>query len=187
MKKIVSLATAIIVAAATVVPVFAASPTTTKVMVTPVTIPAEVIAAKGYVLTPEEMAAIATTPEQAVALSLAALIEGSGSGMVLSAATSPAMIAMAKADLLKNAYIRALLLQRGVFGNILAASTLARADGKAVKTGITINAPGLAPGQKVAVMYYLPGDLTPRLAYPAWKNGKLNVTLPTPCTYNLVS
>ncbi len=187
MKKIVSLATAALMLAATALPVFAASPSTSTVMNNPVSVATNVAAAKGYALNAAEQAAVATTPEQAVALSVTTVVESTNaSNAAMAVAASPAVIAMAKADILKNDSIKTALARRGVAGNIIASQTIARADGKSARTRLNLSTAGLTTGQKVAILYYLPGDVTPRLAYPTWRNGKLRVTLPLPCEYNLV-
>ncbi len=187
MKKLVSLMTAALVLVATAVPVFAASPSTSTVMSTPVTVAADVAAVKGYALDAAEQAAVATTPEQAVALASTTVVEATNpANAALSAATSPAIIAMAKADVLKNATVKSALTRRGLTGVILASQNVARADGKSARTTLNLSTAGLTAGQRTAILYYLPGDITPRLAYPTWRGGKLRVTLPLPCTYNLV-
>ena len=91
-----------------------------------------------------------------------------------------------KADILKNTTVKSALAGRGITGAIVSSQTLARADGRSARTSLNLSTAGLVPGQRAAILYYLPGDITPRLAYPTWRNGKLRVTLPLPCMYNLV-
>ena len=187
MKKLVSLTTAALVLAATALPVFAASPSTSTVMSTPVTVSADVAATKGYALDAAEQAVVATSPEQAVALGSTTAVEATtAANAALSAATAPAMIAMAKADILKNASVNRSIVSRGLSGTIIASQNVARADGKSARTALNLSTAGLTPGQKTAIIYYLPGDLTPHIVIPRWRSGKLRVTLPLPCTYNLV-
>ena len=187
MKKLVSLTTAALVLAATALPVFAASPSTATVMSNPVTVSTEVAASKGYALSSVEQAVVATTPQQAVALSATTAVEATNAAnAALAAATSPEIIAMAKADILKNDSVNKAIVSRGLTGTIIASQNVARADGKSARTALNLATTGLTPGQKVAILYYLPGDLTPRLAYPRWRSGKLRVTLPLPCEYNLI-
>lgn len=185
MKKFVSLTMAMLLTVALTVPVFAASPTTDAVPKTSVTITTQIAAAKGYVLTAEEQALIATTLEQALALASGVLADANGVPLTATAA-SPELIALAKADILKNpALIKALKL-RGVTGAIANAGMLASADGAVASKPINLTTTGLVPGQKAAIVFYLPGNATPHVARTSWKNGKLQATLPLPCIYNIV-
>ncbi len=184
-RKIVSLTTAVILTVASAVPVFAAgSPTTAAVVTTPVSVPAGVVAEKG--LTPEEQAAVATTVEEATALATGIVAEQSNGTAVAAAVAQPGLIALAKADILKNASVQRSLNRAGVAGFIVNAGTLARVDGKSARTTIKLSSPGLVPGEKVAVLYYIPGDPTPHVVKASWKNGKIQVTLPLPCVYSIV-
>ncbi|MBR6158747.1 MAG: hypothetical protein IKQ40_00495 [Lachnospiraceae bacterium] len=185
MKKLVSLTMAVLLTAAFAVPAFAASPTTQKVVVTPVSVPKEITVLKGYELTAEEQALVATTLEEAVALSTGVFAEAGGTALT-AVTSSPALIAMAKADILKDLSVRTALAKGGAVGIIANSGMLLRADGKSARNTINLSSAGLVPGQKVAILYYLPGEVTPRVAYPVWKNGKLRVTLPLPCIYNIV-
>ena len=186
MKKIISLTTAMILTFAFALPTFAASPTTEMVNTTPVTVPASVTAAKGYILTPQEQALVATSLEEALALAAGVLAEADGGIPVANTAAAPALIAMAKADILKDAAVKRALASYKAAGIIVNSGTLAAADGRAAKKTISLTAAGLVPGQKVVILYYLPGEVTPRIARPVWKNGKLRVTVPLPCVYNIV-
>ena len=176
---------AMLLTVAFTVPVFAGSPTTESVITTPVTVPTAVIAAKNYTLTPEEMALVATTLQEAIALANGVLADAGGTPLAAVAA-SPELIAMAKADILKDITVRKALAQRGANGIIVNSGMLLRADGKSVRNTINLSTAGLVPGQKVVILYYLPGDIKPRIARPAWSKGKLRVTLPLPCIYNIV-
>lgn len=182
-KKIVSLATTALMIVATAVPVFAASPSTSTVMATPVTVASKVAAAKGYALTPAEEAIVATTPEEAVALSQGLVVETAD---VMAVAVQPAEIALAKSDILKNATVQSALAKNGVSGVIVNSGMFAKADGTSGKKRVTLSSAGLVAGQKVSILYYIPGDPTPHVVKAAWKNGKLVVTLPLPCIYNIV-
>lgn len=183
-RKIVSLTTAVILTVASAVPVFAAgSPSTATVMTTVTTVPAEVAAAKG--LDAAEQAAVATTVEQAVALASGVTVESSGTA-VNAAVAQPGLIALAKADILKDAGVQKALKSNGVAGLIVNAGMLARADGKSARTTINLSSAGLVPGEKVAILYYIPGDPTPHVVNASWKNGKIQVTLPLPCVYSIV-
>ena len=185
MKKLVSLTTAALMLAATALPVFAASPDTSTVMSTPVTLPAEVAAAEG--LTAEEQAAVATTPAEAVALSATAVVEATNpANAALTAAASPATIALVKADILKNASVKAALTRYGLTGQIAASQIVARADGKSGNTTMNITPATIVRGKGVAILIYVPGERNPRVVRPRWRNGKLRVTLPLPCTYTIV-
>ncbi len=186
-RKIVSLTTAVILTVASAVPVFAASsPSTTTVMTTPVTVTTNIVATKGYVLTAQEEAAIATTPEEATALAAGVAVEGANGAGVVASAAQPGLIALAKADILKNAGVQSSLSKAGVAGLIVNAGVLANADGAAKRTTVNLSSTGLVPGEKVAILYYIPGDPTPHVVKASWKNGKLSVTLPLPCVYNIV-
>lgn len=188
-KKLLSLTTALLVSAAFAVPVFAASPDTSAVMTTPVSVPKAVTQAKGYTLTAEEEAAVATTPEQAVALAAGVTAEASGLGagvIVGSVPTAPAIVSLAKTDILKNATVQRNLANRGVTGAIVKSAMLVASDGRSRTSNVNLSVDGLVAGEKVAIMYYVPGDVTPRFVNASWVNGKLRARLPLPCLYNIV-
>ena len=188
-KWIVS-ACALILSTAMCVPVFAASPSTATVMKTPVSVPTAVAAAKNYTLTPEEQALVATTPEQAVAL--AANVTGTvdaklDPGVLFgSLPASPDVIALAKADILKDPALQKELAKLGVFGLIADAGMLSFSNGKKGTFTVTLDAKNLVPGEKVTVLVYVPGSIKPKTYKAAWKDGKLSVKLPIPCNYSIV-
>ncbi len=185
MKKLVSLTTAALVLVATAMPVFAASPSTATVMNTAVSASTSVAAAKGYAVSPAEAAATATTPAQAVALSQTSTIDAING--VAEMATSPAVIAMAKLDILKDAKVNSTIIKNGGTGAIVSSAMLATADGRTVTRNVNLTVAGSTPGQKFTVVYYVPGDPTPRvLTATVGRNGKLRARLPIPCVYNLV-
>ena len=185
MKKLVSLTTAALMLAATALPVFAASPDTSTVMSTPTTVPTEVAASMG--LTAAEQALVATTPAEALALDATTAVESTGAAnAVVEAAAAPAMVALAKADILKDASVKAAIASNGLTGQIVGSEVLARADGKSGRTTFNVTNAGLTRGKRVVILYYLPGDRSPRIYVPRWRNGKLRVTLPLPCTWNIV-
>ena len=185
MKKLVSLTTAALVLAATALPVFAASPSTSTVMSTPTTVSSSVAAAKGYAVSPAEAAATATTPEQAVALATTATVDPVAD--VAQTATSPAIIAMAKLDILKDAKVQSAIVKNGGTGAIVSSAMLSSTSGKASRRSVNLNVAGSTPGQKFTILYYVPGDTTPRtLTATVGRNGKLRATLPIPCVYNVV-
>ena len=190
MKKIVALTMAVLLGAALCVPVFAASPSTSTVMTTPVSVPTAVVAAKGLVLSEAEQKAVATTPEQAVALAAGVVAETTETlpGGVLFGAVpaDPAMIALAKADLLKNATLQKNLQKAGVTGLMAASGQLLYSDGRKGKKTVNLSALGIMPGEKVVFLVYTPGDPSPRVIKATWKNGKLRAKLPGPCNYSII-
>ena len=119
-KRLLTLVSSIVLTVAMTLPVFAASQRSSTVMKTPVSVPTAVLVEKGYTLTEAEMAVVATTPEQAVALATGITGEVSikleNGVMFGSLPAAPAMIAMAKADILKNAELQKLLAKYGVTG-----------------------------------------------------------------------
>ena len=186
MKKIVSVITAMLVTVAFTVPVFAApSPSTASVINRPVSASHQVAEAKGYSVTDEEAAAVATTLEEAVALSATAVVDPSAG--VLNLATSPEIIAMAKLDILKNPLLLSTVIRNGLTGRIVSSAMLTLPNGAAGVKNVNLTVAGTAPGQKVLILYYLPGDPTPRyVAATVRRNGKIRVKLPVPCEYNIV-
>ena len=188
-KRILALITAIALSAAMTVPVFAASPSTSTVMTTPVTVPTAVVAAKGYDLNPIEQAAVATTPEQAVALHEGTVAEANVAlepGVLFgSLPADPAMIALTKADLLKNTALQKKLAKRGVMGLIVRSGMLSFSNGKTGRHTVNLSTAGLIPGEKVVLLVYAPGEMNPRVIKATWKNGKLRATDPVPCTYSI--
>ncbi|MCR5267109.1 MAG: hypothetical protein K6E16_01140 [Lachnospiraceae bacterium] len=189
-KKWIKVASAIVLSLTMTVPVFAASPSTATVMKTPVTVHPTVIAAKGYTLSPLEQAACATTPEEATALAAGLTSEVDAvlePGVLFGTLpTDPAVIAAAKADILKNASLQKALQKRGVAGTIVRSGTMSFSNGKTGSFSVSLNAVGLVPGEKVAILCYLPGDLKPRVVKATWKDGKLKAKLPVPCYYSIV-
>lgn len=186
-KKTVSLITAAIMIVSSAVPVFAAaSPTAANAVVTPVTVPQALAAAKGYTLTPEEEAAVATTPEEAAALAAGVTATTDGGVELVVSATAPINVSTAKADILKDSNVKAALKKNGVAGTIVNAGALTLSDGSTAKKTVSLSAAGLTAGQKVIILYYVPGDPKPHVVRASWKNGKLRVTLPIPCIYNIV-
>ncbi len=189
-KKWIKVASAIVLSLTMTVPVFAASPTTATVMKTPVTVHPAVIAAKGYTLTPAEQAACATTPEEATALAagLTSEVETTLEPGVLfgTLPSDPAVIAAAKADILKNTSLQKTLQKRGVAGTIVRSGMMSFSNGKSGSFTVNLSAVGLVPGEKVAILCYLPGDLKPRVVNATWKDGKLRAKLPVPCHYSIV-
>ena len=184
MKKLVSLATAALVLAATAMPVLAASPSTASVMTTPVSVSTSVAASKGYAVSDSEAAAVATTPQQAVALSTTATVDPVAG--LATGATSPAIIAMAKLDILKDAAVNAAVVKNGGTGLIVATQQLANVDGSTGRKTVSLTAAMTAPGEKVTILYYVPGVTPKVLTATVGKNGKIRVTLPVPCVYNVV-
>lgn len=184
MKKLVSLATAALVLAATAMPVFAASPSTSTVMSTPVSVSTSVAAAKGYAVTATESAAVATTPEQAVALSTTAAVNTAG---VATGAAAPAVVAMAKLDIIKDASVQQAIIKNGGTGVIVASQLLANADGSTSTKRVSLTVAMTAPGEKVTILYYVPGDPTPKvLTATVGRAGTISARLPIPCVYNVV-
>lgn len=184
MKKLVSIATAALVLAATAMPVFAASPSTSTVMSTPVSVSTSVAAAKGYAVTATESAAVATTPQQAVALATTAAVETAG---VATGTAAPAVVAMAKLDILKDASVQQAIIKNGGTGVIVSSQLIANADGKTGRKSVTMTVAMTTPGEKVTILYYVPGDPTPKvLTATVGRNGKIRATLPIPCVYNVV-
>ncbi len=189
-KRFLTLTTALVLSAAMTVPVFAASPSTQTVMNTPVSVPTAVVAQKGYTLTEAEQAMVATTPEQAVAL--AAGVNGEvgtklEAGVLFgSLPAAPALIAMAKADLLKDAELQKLLQSQGVMGLMTKSGMLSFSNGKTGNFTVDLTAAGLLPGEKVVLLVYVPGELKPRVVRTVWKNGKIRAKLPIPCNYSIL-
>ncbi len=190
MKKRVLALTTLLLSVAMTVPVFAASPSTSTVMNTPVSVPTAVVAAKGYVLSEAEQAAVATTPAQAVALAEGVTGEVSTkfpeAVLFGSLPAAPAMISMAKADLLKDAQLQKLLAKFGVTGLIDKSAFLSFSDGRTGNFTVTLQDAGLVPGQKVALLVYVPGETKPRVVKASWKNGKISAKLPIPCNYSII-
>ena len=183
-KKIVSLVTAAMVMAATAVPVFAASPSTATVVSTPVTVSTSVAAAKGYAVSAAEAQATATTPAQAVALASTAAVNTAG---VATGAAAPAVVAMAKLDILKDASVQQAIIKNGGTGVIVASQLLANADGSTSTKRVSLTVAMTAPGEKVTILYYVPGDPTPKvLTATVGRNGTISARLPIPCVYNVV-
>ncbi len=189
-KRITALTTAVALSVAMALPVFAASPSTATVMNNPVTVPTTVAAAKGYNLTPAEHAAVATSPEQAVALAAGVtgeVDEALEAGVLFgSLPTDPAMIALAKADILKSASLQKNLKRLGVNGVIARSGLLSFSNGKTGTKTVSLSAIGLIPGEKVAILVYVPGDVNPRVVKATWKDGKIRAKLPVPCHYSIV-
>ena len=190
MKKVISLTTALVLSVAMSVPVFAASPSTATVMDTPVSVPTAVVAQKGYTLTPEEQAAVATTPAQAVALAEGVTGEVNvklENGVLFgSLPAAPAVIAMAKADLLKDVELQKKLQKEGVLGLLMKSGMLSFSNGKTGTYTVNLNAAGLVPGEKVTLLVYVPGEAKPRVVSASWKNGKIRAKLPIPCNYSIL-
>lgn len=195
-RKLVSVITAVVMSAALTVPALAASPTTADVINTPVSVPTEVAVAKGYELSEAESAAVATTPAQAIELTEGvtadigiALPDGVVFGSV---PAQPADIAMAKADLLKNAELQAALAKLGIGVNgaeasILKAGQLVFSNAVSGEFTVGLAAEGITSARNVAILVYVPGELKPRVIRPIWRNGKLQAKLPVPCSYSIVS
>lgn len=189
-KRFLTLTTALILSAAMTVPVFAASPSTQTVMNTPVSVPKAVVAQKGYTLTEAEQALVATTPEQAVAMAAGVTGETNTKlepGVLFgSLPAAPALIAMAKADLLKDAELQKLLQTEGVMGLMAKSGMLSFSNGKAGNFTVDLASAELLPGQKVVLLVYVPGELKPRVVRAVWKNGKIRAKLPIPCNYSIL-
>ena len=186
MKKVISIFTSVILTLAVATPVFAAgSPTTVNVMKTPVSAPPAAVVVKGYTLTPIEQALIATTPEAAVALAACVVVDPVQG--VYSAVTAPALIALAKLDILKDAGVAMEIARIKGQGVIIASSSLSYPDGHSGKKTINIKPAGTTPGQKLVILYYLPGDVTPHtIRATVRKDGSIRVKLPIPCSYNII-
>ncbi|MCR5268635.1 MAG: hypothetical protein K6E16_08975 [Lachnospiraceae bacterium] len=189
-RKWMAIASAALLSVAMSVPVFAASPSTATVMKTPVTVNPTVIAEKGYELDALELAAVATTPEQAVELAagLTSEVDTALEPGVLfgTLPADPAAISLAKADILKNTTLQNTLQKRGVSGLIVNSGMMSFSNGKSGSFTVTLNAPGLVPGEKVAILVYTPGDPKPRVVSASWKDGKLKAKLPVPCNYSII-
>ncbi len=189
-RKWIASACATVLSLAMTVPVFAASPTTAAVMKTPVSVPTAVAAAKNYVLTPQEQAAVATTPEQAVALAagVTGTVDAKLEPGVLfgSLPASPDVIALAKADILKDAALQKQLAKLGILGMIADAGMLSFSNGKRGTFTVTLDVKNLVPGEKVRVLAYEPGSIKPKVHNATWKDGKLSVRLPIPCNYSII-
>ncbi len=193
-NKRLSLAVAsVLLSLALAVPAAAApSPKTSPAPVNPV-----VTAAKGYSLTKPEEQATSTTVGEAAKLAEGITVEvqdvvSGASGTVLGQSfANPASISEAKADLIKNTAVQSELSKLGIGTNGLAtiakSETIAWDNGAQGEIKTDITAEGLVPGEKVAFLVYVPGELQPRIITPTWlKNGKLRVQLPVPCTYHIV-
>ena len=96
------------------------------------------------------------------------------------------MISMAKADLLKDAELQKLLAKYGVTGLIDKSAFLSFSDGRTGNFNVTIQDATLVPGQKVALLVYVPGNNKPKVIKASWKNGKLSAKLPIPCNYSVI-
>ncbi len=190
MKKIVAFLTVAALSVAFCMPVLAASPTTLTVMQKPVTVPKAVAASKGYVLSEEEEKLVSTTPEQAVqhAAGLTAETETKLPEGVLfgSLPADPAMISLAKADLLKHTDLQKKLQKLGVNGIVAGSAQLLFSDGRTGRHTVNITAAGLIPGEKVALLVYTPGNPNPKVVKATWKDGKLRANLTLPCTYTVI-
>ncbi|MBO4901309.1 MAG: hypothetical protein J5518_00755 [Lachnospiraceae bacterium] len=189
-RKWIAAVCAVALSVATCVPVFAASPKTSTVMQTPVSVPTSVVAAKHYTLTPAEQALVATTPEQAVALAAGITFDVNAkldAGVLFgSLPADPAMIAMAKADLLKDVELQKKLEKAGVLGILLKSGVLGFSNGKTGSYTVTLAAEGLVPGEKVSILVYTPDSVKPKVYKATWKNGKLSAKLPMPCNYSII-
>jgi hypothetical protein len=196
-RKIVSIVTTAIVSAMMVVPALAASPSTTTVMSTPVTIPAADLTAKGYQVTPAEVAATATTPAQSIALAAGVTADVGDvqlpNGVVFaSIPAQPASIATAKMDIMKNTDLQKSLAQCGVGTKgqtavIKGAGQLGFSNGAKGVFKVGLTAEGITSAKNVAILVYVPGETAPRVIKPKFKNGKLEANLPVPCEYNIVT
>ena len=200
-KKILSVLVAVAMTAVLTVPAFAAgSSTASSAATTPVSAATAQVASRDFAsaVTPAVQSAVATTPAQAVVLSQTAPAESvalRGGAAVAVAAADPSVIALAKTDILLNSSVQSDLAKYGVGGtngvaNIIGAGTLAATDGRNIaRQTITINALGVTSAKGVAILVYTPdanGVMQPRVIKPRFRNGKLVVTLPIPCEYNVV-
>ncbi len=183
-KKIVSLLTVVILTMVMTVPAFAAeSPNAQAAMTMPVSVPADVALSKGYAVTPEVQVLTTTTIQQALQLNFGAVSDPVNG--VTEGASNPADIAMAKLDTVMNTALQSYIAKNGGEGIIVASKSLSAA--KAGTRRINIALAGANPGDKVTVLYYVPGDPNPHYkTATVKKNGKLGVKLPVPCTYHIV-
>ena len=168
---------------------------------TAVGVPAAQLAARDYgaAITPAMQQALATTPLQAVALSAAATVAPvalSNGAAIAVAPADPGLVSLAKADVLFNSAVTAALARAGIGTNgaiptITAAGTLAATDGRAIsRQTISLTVPGIASAQGVRIIVYTPdanGVMQPQVITPRFRNGQLQVTLPVPCEYNVVT
>ncbi len=185
-KKIVSLAMTALLVAATAMPVFAASPATSTVETTPVTVSAAELTAKGYAdVTPAELQATATTLQQALALATTSVEDPIAN--VVEGAVAPNEIAMAKLDILKNPAIKNAVANNGGLGVIVTSKALASTNGKSSRKTVRSTIAGTVPGDKVTIVWYRPGDPTPHYKTATVRaNGKINFSLPIPSNYHVV-
>ena len=187
MKKLVSLATAALVLAATALPVFAASPSTSTVNQTPVTATAADLTAKGYTdVTPAELQATATTLEQAMALELSSVLDAITN--VAEAPVAPNEISLAKLDIIKNPAVNRVVVRNGGLGLVVSSKSLTSTTGRRQSRTIRSVVAGTVPGDKVTLIYYIPGDPTPHTrTLTVAQSGKIIIrNLPIPCNYHLV-
>ena len=143
--------------------------------------------------------ALATTPLQAVALSAAATVAPvalSNGAAIAVAPADPGLVSLAKADVLFNSAVTAALARAGIGTNgaiptITGAGTLAATDGRAIsRQTISLAVPGIASAQGVRIIVYTAdanGVMQPQVITPRFRNGQLQVTLPVPCEYNVVT
>ena len=59
-------------------------------------------------------------------------------------------------------------------------------NGKTGTYTVKLNAAGLVPGEKVALLVYPAGSTTPKVVKATWKDGKLSARLPIPCNYSVI-
>ncbi|MBR1892445.1 MAG: hypothetical protein IJ815_02795, partial [Lachnospiraceae bacterium] len=158
------------------------------------------VAARDYgaAVTPAMSEAAATTPAQAVVLSQTVAIApvALSNGAALAATPAdPSVIALAKLDILLNQSVQSELAKQGIGGtngiaNILGAGTLSASDGRAIKSQtISLDALGITSANGVAFLVYVPdanGVMQPRVIKPRFRKGKLQVSLPVPCEYNVI-
>ncbi len=155
-------------------------------------------AAEGLALSPELLALFATTPEQALILAQAAVLDPvalSGGAALVTASCDPATIALAKAEVLFDpAVINSLKNLRigSQYGtpNVTGAGTVSASDGRAIKSQtVNIECPGLTSAKGVAVLVYTlnaNGTKSVKVIKPRFSKGKLKVQLPVPCEYVIV-
>ena len=195
-KKAVSIMVAVVLSTTFTVTAFAASPTTSSVMNTPVTASDSDNKAKGYTLTTEEKAATSVTAEQALAMSAGVTADVSAdlSGGVTfgSVPAQPSSIAAANADLLKNEAVNKELKKLGIGATagqpalIIKAGQLLFSNFASGTFTVGLDVDGITSAKGVALLVYVPGELQPRVIKPKWKNGRLESSLPVPCEYNVV-
>ncbi len=154
--------------------------------------------AEGLALTPKLEALVATTPEQALILADAAVLDPvalSGGAALVTGSCDPATIALAKAEVLSDpAIINSLKNLRigSQYGtpNVTGAGTVAASDGRAIKSQtVNIECAGLTSAKGVAVLVYTlnsDGTKLTRVVKPRFSKGKLRVQLPVPCEYVIV-